>query len=186
MSTPLRALSRPLAIAVLALAATAPAGADVLSAHAARQVLARNATVWDVRGAAAYAEGHLPGAVQADWQGQPALPALQAAVSQAGIDLSREVLIYGNAGEPRARALYEVLQRVAPGRVHWLVGGVQEWTLAGQPLTRTPAVRLPVPQRLVVLRGEPQAGELRMAADALRRTRPWQGEPVALLRAQAD
>ena len=34
-----------------------------------------------------------------DLLGRAALPALQAAVSQAGIDLSREVLIYGNAGE---------------------------------------------------------------------------------------
>nr|WP_259372116.1 rhodanese-like domain-containing protein [Caldimonas mangrovi] len=149
--------------------------------------MARGATAWDVRSAADYAQGHLPGAVRAEWGGELTLTALEAAVSQAGIDLSREVLVYGSAGEPRARRLYEVLQRVAPGRVHWLVGGVQEWALAGQPLSRVPAVRAPVPQRLVVLREDGVAGELRMAADALRRSRPWpQPESVALMQARAD
>lgn len=180
--------SRPSAILLQFLVAAAPARADVLSAHAAQQTLARGAVAWDVRSAADYAQGHLPGAVRAEWDGEWTLTALEAAVSQAGIDLSREVLVYGSAGEPRARRLYEVLQRVAPGRVHWLVGGVQEWALAGQPLSQVPAVRAPVPQRLVVLRDDDEAAarELRMAADALRRSRTWQPESVALMQARAD
>lgn len=175
-------------LAAAAVVTAAPARADVLSVHAAQQTLARGAVAWDVRSAADYSRGHLPGAVRAEWGGELTLTALEEAVSQAGIDLSREVVVYGSAGEPRARRLYEVLQRVAPGQVHWLVGGVQEWTLAGQPLSQVPAVRAPVPQRLVVLRDDDDAAarELRMAADALRRSRTWLPESVALMQARAD
>nr|WP_297354322.1 rhodanese-like domain-containing protein [uncultured Caldimonas sp.] len=173
------------ALVLAAAFAVLPARADVLSAHAAQQAVARGAIVWDVRSESRYAAGHLPGAVQAAWSSGDSLSALQTAVSEAGIDLSREVLLYGDAGDAAAGSLYAELQRVAPGRVHWLVGGVQEWVMSGQALTQAAAVRAPVPQRLVVLRGD-QVEHPRMAADALRRTRAWQADSLALIEARAD
>lgn len=173
------------ALVLAAASAVLPARADVLSAHAAQQAVARGAIVWDVRSESRYAAGHLPGAVGAAWTGGESLSALERTVSEAGIDLSREVVVYGEPGDPAARQLYTELQRVAPGRVHWLVGGAQEWVMSGQALTQAASVRAPVPQRLVLLRGE-QVEQPRMAADALRRTRNWQSDAVALIEARAD
>ena len=94
---------------------------------------------------------------------------LARAVSAAGIDLSRDVVIYGAAGDAQAQALHDGLARLASGRVRWLVGGIDEWQAAGLPTVARPAQRLPVPQHLVDL-APPAPGA--MAAAALRRSEP--------------
>ena len=162
----------------LALAAgvSFPALGEPLSAVAAQQALQRDAVAWDVR---SHAASSLPGAVAIDrasldrWLALGDVAALQRAVSAAGIDLSREVVIYGDAGDSAAQRLVESLAGVATGRVHWLVGGVTEWTLAGRPLVAAApaghagefAPRLAVPQQLV-MREQPASPRL---ADATRR-----------------
>jgi hypothetical protein len=73
-------------------------------------------------------------------------------------------VVYGNAGDPLAQSMLEALQRVASGRVHWLVGGIDEWQAAGLPTVAQVAPRLPVPQHLVARNtaaGEPAAATLR-------------------------
>lgn len=167
------------------------AQAEAVSAQSARAALARGAVAWDIRPAADYRAGHLPGAVQAapallaTWEGEASLAALEQAVSAAGVDLSREVVVYGEPGDVRAQALYDALKRVAPGRVHWLVGGAVEWSLSGAALSREDSVRRPVPQRLVVQDVVTDA-PVRMAADALRRSHAWARTEVAWLEARAD
>jgi 3-mercaptopyruvate sulfurtransferase SseA len=90
-------------------------------------------------------------------------------VSTAGIDLSRDVVIHGAAGDPQAQALYAPLTSLASGRVHWLVGGIDEWQAAGLPTAAQASRRLPVPQRLV--RRVPATGaELTPAAPGLRQS----------------
>ena len=167
---------------VLALALSAsvslPALCEPLSAVAAQQALQRHALAWDVR---SHATSSLPGAVAIDratldrWLARADVTALQRAVSVAGIDLSREVVVFGDAGDSAAQRLVESLAGLATGRVHWLVGGVTEWTLAGFPLVESlsasaadaggVAKRLAVPQQLVA-RQPPAAPRM---ADAARR-----------------
>lgn len=148
-------------------AATGAARADAVSAAQARERLAHGALLWDVR---ADAQAVIPNALRADlraWHRTGDIAALARAVSDSGIDLSREVVIYGQAGDPTAQALVQTLQTVATGRVHWLVGGVEEWQAAGGDLVARPAVRAPVPQRLVVLQaaaGEPAVPSRRRTA----------------------
>lgn len=145
------------------------AQAEAVSARLAQHALAQGAVAWDVRAAPA---ALVPGAVQADlraWQSGGGLAALEQAVSAAGIDLSRDVVLYGAAGDPLAQSLLAALRGVASGQVHWLVGGIEEWQAAGLP-TRTQATpRLPVPQHLVS-RGRGEGGA--PAAATLRRAGP--------------
>lgn len=143
---------------LVALAAVAPllAAAQPLSALDAQAALQHGALAWDVRAPGASAVGMLPGAVRIDgtaldrWLEAGDMAALAQAVSAAGIDLSRQVVVYGDAGDSRAQALVASLSGVATGAVHWLVGGAPEWQMRGLPLSQdTAARRWPVPQQLV-------------------------------------
>jgi 3-mercaptopyruvate sulfurtransferase SseA len=156
----------PLLLALSSFAASAQV-ADAVSADAAAQAVARGATVVDVRPLADYRTGHMPGAVLLDAHAATSgLAALQAQVSQQGVDLSREVVVVGQPGDLLAQRLQQHLAQYATGRVSWLVGGVHEWVLSGRPVETT-AVALPaVPQYLVPLRIETRAP--RMAGAALR------------------
>ena len=160
--------------ALLALGlASAVAHADNLSAAAAESALAQGALAWDAR---ATGDTGLPGARRADsaqidaWLSRGDLAALQKAVSQAGLDLSRDVIVYGEPGDERARALVASLQAVSPGRVHWLVGGAVEWAQSGHGLSALSA-HAPVPQHLVAFGGN-EAGH--MASASLRAVAPAQ------------
>jgi 3-mercaptopyruvate sulfurtransferase SseA len=95
-------------------------------------------------------------------------------VSDAGIDLSRTVLVVGEPGDAQAQALWQTLSRYASGRVLWLVGGTLEWQLRGYALATHSAALPAVPQHLVLLQAEPV--QARMAGAALRT-----GELTALL-----
>lgn len=149
--------------------APAAALADGLSAHDAQAALGRGAVAWDVRVApSALIPGAVlvaPAAVQRWLQGD-GRASLAAAVSAAGLDLSRDVVIYGVAGDAQAQALHDGLALLASGRVRWLVGGIDEWQAAGLPTVARAAQRLPVPQHLVDL--APARGA--MAAAGLRRS----------------
>ncbi len=165
------ALANRIAIALtLGLAAgmsLAQAPASAVSAVTASAVMVRGAAVVDIRPAADYAAGHLPGAISApELADAPDLAALQQLVSNHGIDLSREVLLVGELGDERALRLQVRLNQYATGRVSWLVGGVSEWVLSGQPVVTGAVTLPPVPQYLVDL--QPQAEAPRMAGANLR------------------
>lgn len=169
----LLSLSAVFAPAVWAQSAAAPLPAAA-SAHAAAAALQRGAMVMDIRPADEYAAGHLPGAVSVPLAQAPQdRETLQALVSQHGLDLSREVLLVGQPGDPQAQRLQAALSAYATGRVGWLVGGMAEWTLSGHP-SETRTTRLaPVPQWLVPL--QPAPDRVRMA-----------GAPTRDLAAPAD
>ena len=162
------------AVGIFALLAAIGTRAEPLSAPAAAAALQRGVTAWDLRPASAGPLG-LPGAVRDDapnldrWLLTRDVTTLSAAVTNAGIDLSRGVVIYGEAGDARVQAIVESLQGVATGGVYWLVGGTVEWQLAGLALApATFARRLPVPQRLA----PPVAAAATAMADHSRRGTP--------------
>ncbi|MDN3922199.1 rhodanese-like domain-containing protein [Roseateles violae] len=152
--TPL--LSRCFIAALASLALLGSARADLLSAPAAEAALGDGALAWDLR---AQAAAGLPGARRIEaaelerWLQRGDLAALEAAVSRAGLDLSRDIVIYGEPGDLRAQALLASLQPLARGRLHWLVGGASEWAMSGRALSTASGVRHPVPQRLVASNG---------------------------------
>lgn len=168
---------RLLSIALLACLAWPQAvRADPVGAAQAHEAIRRGAQAWDVRRLAPATAPFLPGAAQADlgaWRRSGALDDLARAVSAAGIDLSRDLVVYGRAGDTTAQALVALLASVATGRVHWLVGGIDEWQAAGLPTVASATVRPPVPQHLVArpagpvaTPGAPAAAPRRGSADA--------------------
>jgi rhodanese-related sulfurtransferase len=165
-------LIRTLFLSALFMAAAWPAQARMayaVSADAAHDALARGAFVVDVRSAAAFEQGHLPQAAQLDRDiAQMATPDLAAALSQAGVDTSRTVLVVGEAGDANAQALVSRLVQVSAGRVLWLVGGVAEWQMRGYALSKDRAVRAPVPQFFAPI--DAPAQSVRMAGSKMRST----------------
>lgn len=139
--------------------------AEPVSAAIAEQRLQDGAQAWDVR---SHGGSLLPGAVRLVADELLDGEALARAVSAAGIDLSRDVLIYGEPGDASAQALHALAGRLASGRVDWLVGGVAEWQMGGRSVAATPVRRLPVPQRLVAWHDDGKAVGARMAAAARR------------------
>jgi 3-mercaptopyruvate sulfurtransferase SseA len=180
ISLPIRSPLALLAAGLLAFAGQARA--EVVSAEAAEQQLQIGAQAWDLRGGTGPV---LPGAAAIDARAllqllqEGDVPALSRAVSAAGLDLSRDVLIYGETGDARAQALHEALGQLATGRVFWLVGGLAEWQLSGRATAGAAVTRLPVPQRLVARDG---AAVSRMAAASLRDTAISAGEQLAAAR----
>jgi 3-mercaptopyruvate sulfurtransferase SseA len=153
------------------LAGVASAGGhQVVSADAAALALAQGAIVVDVRSESQFAQGHLPGAARlAQGAGAYGSAELARVVSQAGIDLSRTVVVMGEPGDLNAQALWRTLSSYATGRVLWLVGGTTEWQMTGRALTAQFVAAKAVPQHLVLLDSQP--GQARMAGQALREPR---------------
>jgi 3-mercaptopyruvate sulfurtransferase SseA len=142
-------------------------GHEAVSADAAALALAQGATVADVRSAQAYAQGHLPSAALLPQDAaRLSVAKLERVLSDAGIDLSRTVLLVGEPGDANAQALWHTLSAYATGRVLWLVGGATEWQMTGRPLSTDVASAKAVPQHLVPLQAEPV--HTRMAGQGLR------------------
>jgi rhodanese-related sulfurtransferase len=142
-------------------------GHEAVSADAAAQALAQGASVVDVRSESQFAQGHLPGAARlAQGAGAYSSADLARAVSQAGVDLSRTVVVVGEPGDVNAQALWRTLSSYATGRVLWLVGGTTEWQMTGRALTTQLVAAKAVPQYLVLLDSQPS--QARMAGQALR------------------
>jgi rhodanese-related sulfurtransferase len=147
-------------------------GHEAVSADAAALALAHGATVVDVRSAQAYAQGHLPSAALLPQDAaRLSVAKLERLLSDAGIDLSRTVLVVGEPGDANAQALWQTLSAYATGRVLWLVGGATEWQMTGRALSTQVAAVKAVPQHLVALQAEPvhtrMAGHLLRASTAL-------------------
>ncbi len=126
--------------------------------------LARGAVVWDVRDAAAYRQGHIPGAVNAgdiaalrdpnreDWV---PTPQVQAVLNKAGIDIvGREVIVYSRTGDPNAYYALSGIRYFGGKQGRVFHGGLDAWQGAGHPLSKEPTVLPPVELALKPVPGE--------------------------------
>jgi thiosulfate/3-mercaptopyruvate sulfurtransferase len=112
------------------------------------RALARGALVWDVRDAQDFLRGHLPGAISIgdaaralrDGSGAAFLPAteLEPLISSAGLDPSREIVVYGSRGSWQPYVARHALERVGARRVSVYDGGVEDWQAAGLALEAGP------------------------------------------------
>ncbi len=185
----LRAAAGASAVAVVATATAgvllgAPAlagGHGTVSADAAAGALAQGALVIDVRSPSAFAAGHVPGAVRLPADAAAlSLASLERLLSDAGIDLSRTVLVVGEPGDANAQALWAALQTYATGRVLWLVGGTTEWQMTGRTLNTDVVAAKAVPQRWVAL--YPAPAGVRMAGHRVREAGVPRANEMAALR----
>lgn len=135
----------------LLLGSAVTGAADIVDAAYVEAALARGAIVWDVRDAASYRDGHIPGAVNAgelgsvlrdpnreDW-----LPTaqVQTVLGKAGIDpLQREVITYSRLGDPNAYHALAGLRYFGSPSAKVFHGGLDAWQAAGKPVAKEPTV----------------------------------------------
>lgn len=155
MTRLLSTASRGLAALILSLASPLSSAVEIVDAAYVQAALARGAIVWDVRDAASYKDGHIPGAVNAgelgtvlrdpnreDW-----LPTaqVQAVLGRAGIDpIQREVIVYSRTGDPNAYRALAGLRYFGAASAKVFHGGLDAWQAADKPVAKEPTVLQPV------------------------------------------
>ncbi|MFD2180669.1 sulfurtransferase [Rhodoplanes azumiensis] len=120
--------------------------------------MARGAIVWDARDAAAFRQAHLPGAVHVpEAERALRLPTVQEFAelvrvernfSEAGLDLTREIVVYAHRGSPLAYAAFAAAQYFGARKVVVFHDGIDGWHEAGRPLEAGDVRRPPVAVRI--------------------------------------
>ncbi len=186
-------------LAVLMVAAGASA-APIVGTDEVEAARARGAIVWDVRSEEDYRKGHVPGAVNIDdilvqlrdSKSEDYLPVaqLQQALGDAGIDPSREIVLYGaKAGTGPYFGLI-TMQWLRGERASVYHGGIDDWKAAGKPVATEPTRLPPI---ALTLRPDPdQLVSTRQVIDSIdkpgvqiidaRTAREFNGEDVRALR----
>jgi thiosulfate/3-mercaptopyruvate sulfurtransferase len=143
-------------------AATAGSG-EIIDAQQLDEALGRGAIVWDVRDAADYAKGHIPGAVNIGDIGKAlrdesredylSTARIAEVLGAAGIDPGLEVVAYGATGDPYAYFGLMTIRHFGgeQGRVYH--GGIDDWKRLGRAVATEPTRRAPVSLSLTVRPG---------------------------------
>ena len=144
--------------AILASAALAAETSAIVDTAYVTQAIKRNAIVWDTRGAAAYKQGHIPGAVNIDDVGVVlrdentedyiAVEEIERLLGAAGIDPSREVVVYGAKANPYVYFALVTLQYLGAPNAKIYHGGIDDWKSSGQPVVTEPTRNAPVALKL--------------------------------------
>ena len=116
---------------------------------------ARGAILWDVRKQESYKQGHIPGAVSIDdplselrdgkTEDYLPIPHMEKLLGGAGIDLNRELVVYGDKALPAAYFAYQTLRYLGAERAYVYHGGFDDWKAAGRTVSTSsarPAVAL--------------------------------------------
>lgn len=161
---------------------------------------ARGAILWDVRSGNDYLRGHIPGAVNIDDIGNVlrdensedyiAVADIERILGEAGIDPTREIVLYGAKAHPSAYFGYITLRWLGAARAYVYHGGIDDWKAAGKPLATDMVKLAPVAfkaqpnpallvstQEVVSKLGDPQV----QIVDA-RTAREFRGEDIRALR----
>ncbi len=149
-------LLAPLTVAAFTLMSSSLVGAadgsyrapvKLVDVRGAAALLARGAAVIDARDAAAYAQGHLPGAQMYAWQAftgegsargrlKPDLKAIAQALAALGVDAGRTALVYGASAQGFGEEGHAAWLMALLGHpdVALLDGGFNAWRAAGRPV----------------------------------------------------
>ena len=151
-------LSCQLLAACMATAAMAGELSTIVDTAYVADATKRNVILWDTRGAAAYKQGHIPGAVNIDDIGvvlrdentedYVALEDLERLLGAAGIDPSREVVVYGAKANPYVYFGLVTLQYFGAANAKVYHGGIDDWKSSGQPVATQPSRLAPVALKL--------------------------------------
>ena len=118
----------------------------IVDADHVAAAIARNAIIWDVRPADAYAKGHIVGAVSIgdaprvlrdeNTEDFIATERIEKILGNAGLDPNREIIIYGSRGTWHPYFGLYTLQYFGGGNVRVYHGGIEDWAAAGRPISR--------------------------------------------------
>ena len=147
-----------LALLTVLMTGSAAMAGEIVDATEVGAAMKRGAILWDVRSAEAYAQGHIAGAVNIgsvakvlrNYNTEDFLPIaqVQELLSTAGIDLSREVVVYGRRGDPSAYFALTAVKQFGGKQGRVFHGGVDAWQAAGRPLSKEETRLAPVKQTL--------------------------------------
>jgi thiosulfate/3-mercaptopyruvate sulfurtransferase len=131
-----------------------------------QEAIARGAILWDVRDEKSYLEGHIPGAINigdagnilrdANKEDYIATAKIQAIFNAAGLDVNKDIVVYGSRGNPYAYFGLYTVQYFGGKQAQIYHDGIDAWRSAGLALQKErpslPAVfvtLVPQPQLLV-------------------------------------
>src|SRR5207248_5883102 len=122
--------------------------------------IARNAVVWDVRAADAYAKGHITGAISIgdaakvlrdeNTEDFIATDGIEKILGGAGLDPNREIIVYGSRGTWHPYFGLYTLQYFGGTNVRVYHEGIEDWAAAGRPISRDAAQLAPVVLKLEI------------------------------------
>src|SRR4029077_16324581 len=120
--------------------------------------IARNALVWDVRPADAYARGHIAGAINIgdaarvlrddNTEDFIATDRIEKILSAAGLDPKREIIVYGSRGTWVVFFGYSTVRYFGGDNVRVYHEGIEGWTAAGRATSREAPAAAPVALKL--------------------------------------
>lgn len=140
--------------AVLSAPKAASSVSTIVDTAFVQDALKHGAIVWDTRSADAYNKGHIPGAVNIGEIGKVlrrdndedyiALADMEKILGAAGIDPAKEIIVYGDKGNPFVYFGLTTVQYLGgkQGRIYH--GGIDDWKAAGQALSTEPTKLAPV------------------------------------------
>jgi thiosulfate/3-mercaptopyruvate sulfurtransferase len=133
---------------------------DMVDATEVSAALKRGAIAWDVRGADDYAKGHIPGAVNIGNPGNLLrnpntedfilTVQVEKLLNDAGIDLSKEIIVYSRMGDPIAHFGLLTVRHFGGKKAKVFHGGLDEWQAAGKPVSREATRLTAVEQKLTI------------------------------------
>ena len=157
MKTLLVSLLAALGFSTAAAQGSAGVGA-IVDGTAVAEALRRNALVWDVRPADAFAKGHIPGAVnigdapavlrEPNTEDFIATPQIEKWLGSAGLDPARDIIVYGSRGGWQAYFGLYTLQYFGGKSVRVYHDGIEDWSGSGRPVAQGPATLSPVALKL--------------------------------------
>ena len=114
----------------------------------------RGAIIWDTRAAAMYKAGHIPGAINIGDIGNElrdeqredyiALTKIEKLLGDAGIDPTKEIVVYGLKGNPYVYFGLVSLQYFSAANAKIYHGGIDDWKTAGQMVATEPSKLPPI------------------------------------------
>jgi len=146
------------AVLLLGIASSAWAQSSIVDIDYVKAAIARGALLWDARDADDFAKGHIPGAVNVgdptltlrDKNTEDYLPTAQIekTLGAAGIDPSREIIVYGERGLPSVYFAQVTLRYFGAKNPRVFHDGIDGWRAAGLPLQTGPGKAQPVALKL--------------------------------------
>lgn len=165
------------AVLLLGIASSAWAQPQIVDLEYVKAAVARGALLWDARDEDDFAKGHIPGAVNIgdptltlrDKNTEDYLPIaqLEKTLGAAGLDPTREIIVYGDRGLPSVYFGQLTLRHFGATNARVFHDGIDGWRAAGQAIAKTATKPKPIALKLT-----PQPGVIadsREVVSALKR-----------------
>src|SRR6516225_10031471 len=124
------------------------------------EAITRNAVVWDVRPADAYARGHIAGAINIgdaakvlrdeNTEDFIATDRIESILGAAGLDPKRETIVYGSRGTWNPYLALYTLQYFGGSNVRVYHDGIEDWVASGRAISREASQLPPVALKLEI------------------------------------